>query len=497
MERAKKNLGKKSSCYTTFNIRLLTTTLLLATAIFSNSSYSTQDNYADVVAEIKKMENAVSRAEKQISTAEQHIRTLRLAVAANADYIDFKLAESLKKSESDTDVKLHELKSVVDNSMVKLHVNLHDIVSETEVKLEKQLMELSQKISKVNAFEQQIEDADKKHQQQIEKAYKKYHNEFLSIRIDEKLINNAITRISNKDNDNYVTGLSSGEIANNLEIWSCAGYQAINETASTTKDEDYDKITAKIFSLGFDTMLNSQLLLGLSYGYGDSDAKVYDSETRVKKGKDNIKTNSIIAYIDQKDNLLNTSVALMYANNKHNDQEGNAVAKYNSNVIELELDINRSFILGSDNSHRSKNLNSTFAFGAKVNVAGIRTDAYINKLAKDVAEQHNTFVTLGLEAAYTNKLKLAKDMQLYYKLATGYNHVIYSGDKEQGLNILPSTSDSRMKVKQRDPSNDNFVVDLSCSLQINHHFSLKLSGNYTIGNAVKTYGTTAGLHYHF
>jgi hypothetical protein len=314
--------------------------------------------------------------------------------------------------------------------------------------------------------------------------------------INNKLVGNVSNRISVKSSGNKLSvpnvGISSGEVAENLEIWSSFGYQRVTEDKpKDDQQQDYSKVTAKIFSAGFDTNLTDNIFVGLSYGYSKADVKVFGNLTGITKATADIDTNAVVGYIADVNNMLTSSLAVAYANNKHKSKEtDNTLVKYDSNVIGATADFSHDFDL-TNRFASILNLNAKFA------VARVHTDEHENKYGTTVAGKYNNFVTIAIGSAISKQLKLAQNKQLNYKAGIAFQHVITNGDTQEKIDIIPNDATSTVGVKMHKPDDNMINLNLALDFMLNKNISLELDSNYNFSKNTKEYGVVAGIRYHF
>ncbi len=317
--------------------------------------------------------------------------------------------------------------------------------------------------------------------------------------IERQIVKTIKTRINKKSMLNglasNLSGINSGSVAENLDIWVGSAYQYSKE--DSFNNQDYYKVSTTLFSVGVDANLTESTLLGLSYGQSKSNSNIYGGATGVKKGQDDINSQDVAVYISNDDNQLNSSFTLLYTKNEHESKDADkTIPKYNSEVFGFNIDINRAFDISR--SAVNNNLIPELILNVQMGYAKIDVDAHQSKFdSTNVEKKESNLFNLTIGPAISKKVKLHNNTQLNYKLGMGYTHIIANDSTDDRLTLMVNNNNISRVVINRKPSAHNLNLDATFDLQFNSNFNLELNADYTIGDHLQEYGASLIARYKF
>jgi hypothetical protein len=79
----------------------------------------------------------------------------------------------------------------------------------------------------------------------------------------------------------------------------------------------------------------------------------------------------------------------------------------------------------------------------------------------------------------------------------GYSYVISSGDNTQEIELAANNPASRVKVKAKEPSANNFNLGLNFDFVVSRNMHIDLDLQYSLGDSAQAYGASLVARYHF
>jgi hypothetical protein len=311
--------------------------------------------------------------------------------------------------------------------------------------------------------------------------------------------------IANRTNLGNYRGITSGELYENLNIWSQIGIHGSKEKPH--KKQSHSKKISTIFSFGADTLFNNGFTLGINYAYSNAKVDVLGGMSGTKLSNDKISSHIFGTYASMGLGALDSELSFMFSLSKHKAKDtivGDLEA-YKSNLIcvntaviypldieKFNCDISMQFGLTRVHVDKHQNKYSGNNKHAKHSQLKKSNKPHLKPSINLQPEQNKNIITLGLSTATYDSFIIKDKMNMDYRLSVGYKFDIAGEDK---IDIAIDTNASnKVKVKNRNPGGHSINFDIGLNLKAYKNLQLSINANYSLGMSPPSHSYGANLN---
>jgi hypothetical protein len=315
----------------------------------------------------------------------------------------------------------------------------------------------------------------------------------VSSKITSKVFDHIANRIISKNInflERYVTAVNSGDITDNLGMWSRVAYIGSNQK-KTKSNQDYSNLSGFLCNIGLDTNLNHNMVIGACYGFSYNVATIHGAYYKTKKAKNKMMNHSFSVYGSFNcDNAIDANFATIFGFNKNDYKEvGDANnEKYNSIIFGL----NTSVVYPINTRQCVIDILGRLGF------VHVSSKEHGTKYNKETSKQNNMLINFSFGSDFRYATIVGYNMQLFYTLGLMVKLVITTGD-EYSVIVFDKAKNTELKVQNRkvDMFSINCNIDLNLQVQKNLDVTFDFDFGMNFAPVTISYGVGAGVIYKF